>query len=259
MSPDHHRSFHRQAALGLDGFQEDLFDIADDLDGVDLAAAEEVAQENGLIEDGLFPLDQSLPGTSRYDRNPALRLLESPLRDRLTRRDDAKPGQVGGADGSAQIETLIRLEAAGHALLVASTIEREIRRCERAARAAQRGGGAPTTALFLRELSEAPHPWHIKEDGLRLVSATNDAEGRLVLVMSEPKRAYLSLARWPRLTMAFATAAIADRYLSFIDESGWETQVELPTTRLKAIAGGIPHGGVEVYFRNRNVRLKTGV
>lgn len=77
--------------------------------------------------------------------------------------------------------------------------------------------------------------------------------------MGEPEDSYLSLARWPRLTMAFATAAIADERLSFIDESGWETEIELRPTRLKAIADGIPAGGVEVAFCNGAVRLRIRI
>jgi len=256
------RAFPLQGALMLDGFQQDLFDTEDVLDGVAVSAAEEVAEEwmSGQ-SDGLFSLDQ-IPTVvaAANGHNPALRLLEAPVREELARLDAASRHERDGCDSRMQVEVLVQLEAAGHALLVASTIEREIRRCERAAQRAVTFGGRDAAAVtheFVRELSTAPHPWGIKNDGLRLTDAAIKADGRLRVRMTEPQESYVSLTLWPRLVIAFATSAIVDERFAFSDGSGWAREIRLPMTRLKAIAGGLPCGALEVRLRGGIADLTT--
>lgn len=255
--PSDHRPFQRQAAFGLEGVPGDLFDASDELDGVDLAATDELARANGLDHDGLLPLDLLPTGAGVNDRFPAARLFNLPVHHQLTGRDDARRDSESG-DDTAHIIIRVGLAAAGHALLVASTIEREIRRCERAARVVSERGASPSTREFLRELAATPHPGNIKEDGLRLTEARIE-EGHLTLSMVQPSRWYLSLHRWPRLTIAFATAAIADRYFHFLEGPAAPMTVQLPATRLKAVAGGIPEGAVEVRLSSPNANLRTQI
>lgn len=256
--PSDHGPFQRQAAFGLEGVPGDLFDASDELDGVDLAAADELARANGIDHDGLFPLDLLPPGNTVHDRFPAARLLDLPIGRQLAGMDDARARSGDSEDTTTRIVITVGLAAAGHALLVASTIEREIRRCERAARAAGERGSPSFTPEFLGELAATPHPGNIKEDGLRLTEARIE-DGSLILSMVQPSRPYLSLQRWPRLTIAFATAAIADRYFHFSEAPSLPLTVELPATRLKAVAGGIPESTVEVWLSSRAVDLRTQI
>src|SRR5690606_22543003 len=131
------------------------------------------------------------PGNTAHDRFPAARLLALPIGHQLAGSDDARARTREGEDSTTHIVITVGLAAAGHALLVASTIEREIRRCERAARAAGERGSPSFTPEFLGELAATPHPGNIKEDGLRLTEA-RIKDGRLILSMVQPSRLYLS-------------------------------------------------------------------
>lgn len=238
--------------MDLEGFQQDIFATGVP-DGVDVAAVEELYDWQAAQREGtLFSLDetprQASWGTSI--ESLALRLLDHPVCRTLAQLDlQSAPPHPGNSP--AQLKVRTSLDAAGHALLVASSIEREIRRCERAAKRVERRGRAGNpTEEFLHVLGKVPHPWGIKDDGLRLTNAELGADGRLRLLMSEPATPYACLAYWPRLTVAFAASAIADLELHLDDTPDRKIDVRLPPARLKAIAGGVPRGSVEIHLRS---------
>lgn len=246
---DDHLAFQHQGSFGLDGLQQDIFDVDDALDGSRAPTAGEpfVANSPG-VADSLFRFD-TLP-TPTLERNPGTRVLDAPeLADLL--QLDAQSWSGGSSSDLAEVEVRVRLDAAGHALLLAASVEREIRRCERVAQqvAASPCGPADVDNTFVRRLRDTPLPWGIKDDGLRLVGAAITKGGALSIRMAQPRREYLCLARWPRVVVSLAVAAVTDRWLRVIDASGWEREIELPATRMKAIAGGVPRAAVEVGLR----------
>ncbi|MGC5165848.1 hypothetical protein [Luteimicrobium sp. DT211] len=146
---------------------------------------------------------------------------------------------------NVRLHVEVRLDGAGHVLTVASAIEREVRRLESAVAAA---GAAPSDAALAGAVAAAG-PQSSGPGGLRVAGASGSG-GALLLVL-EPVGPTTPLTRWPRLSLALAAAAVADRGFRIADGSGPELTVELARQRSRAVAGGLPDEAVTMILVGR--------
>lgn len=238
-------------ALGWEGSQPDLWDIELELEASNATAQAAETQDAAAdeIEDGgLFPLSAAGSRAIGETENPATRILAHPHTSLLL-DGDLRTGLLLGEHAEVAINLRIDIAHAGHVFIVASTVEREIRRCERALREILRTD--PRTrardvgpALRAR-LARDPVPAAIKGHGL-LLRALEGKDGSVrASMIGNPTIAPLALLRWTSFTTAFALAALADQHLT-VSAHETEFPYELNSPRMKPIAGGIPRGAIEL-------------
>jgi hypothetical protein len=207
----------------------------------DAAAAE---TEDG----GLFPLSEAGPRPVQVTENPATRILTMEGTQRLLESDLDSVSNVDELP-SVEVNVRIRLPRAGHVLIVAATVEREIRRCERAlyeVHKANPGIRAPQVVDALpAQLARDPSPAAISGPGLLLRAIEYKGGSTRLSMVGSAEIPPLALLQWTGFTVAFAMAALADTHLA-LSAHGSEFDYSLDAPRMKPIAGGLPAGGLEL-------------
>ena len=170
------------------------------------------------------------------------RLLLSEAFTTLADQDRASAPLTG-----VRLHVEVRLEGAGQVLTVAAAIEREVRRLEAAVGAS--AATEPSSDAALAGAIAAAQPQSSGPGGLRIAGAGGSA-GALMLVL-EPVSPTTPLARWPRVALALAASAVADRGFRLADGAGPQRTVELARQRSRAVAGGLPDEAVTMILVGR--------
>jgi hypothetical protein len=236
-----------QDALPSDGVQLDLFD------GLALDGGGEANAWGAPASVPPPPADEpaALHGSDALLTAQGIdRLLLSDAFTLLAEHDRASAPLTG-----VRLHVEVRLEGAGQVLTVASAVEREVRRLESAVGTS--AATEPASDAALAGAIAAAQPQASGPGGLRIAGAGGSA-GTLMLVL-EPVSPTTPLARWPRVALALAASAVADRGFRLADGSGPQLTVELARPRSRAVAGGLPDDAVTMILVGRQAGVTRQV
>ena len=227
-----------QGALPSDGVQLDLFD------GLALDGGGEANAWGAVAHVPPSPGDEpaALRGSDALLTAQGIdRLLLSDAFTVLAEHDRASAPLTG-----VRLHVEVRLEGAGQVLTVAAAVEREVRRLESAVGTS--AGTDPASDAALAGAIAAAQP-QSGPGGLRIAGA-GGSTGTLMLVL-EPASPTTPLARWPRVALALAASAVADRGFRLADGAGPQLTGELARPRSRAVAGGLPDDAVTMILVGR--------
>jgi hypothetical protein len=225
-----------QGALALDGTQLDLFDVLA-ADGGE-ASAWGAPAPSGTSE----PEPLALRGSdSALSTQGIDRFL---LSEAFTAGAELDRASAPLTDVRLHVE--VRLPGAGHVLTVAAAVEREIRRRESVTSAT----AGPLSDGALAGAIAAAQPLSSGPSGLAVAGAGGSAAA-LMLAFQPADPAATPLARWPRLALALAASAVADRGFRLADGSSPQLVVDLVRPRSRAVAGGLPDEAVTMILVGR--------
>jgi len=224
-----------QGALSLDGTQLDLFGVLA-ADGGE-ASAWGAPAPSGTAE----PEPLALRGSDSALTTQGIdRFLLSEAFTAVVELDRASAPLT-----DVRLHVEVRLPGAGHVLTVAAALEREVRRLE-----AVTGGTAPSSDGALAGAIAAAQPLSSGPNGLAVAGAGGGAAA-LMLALQPVDPASTPLTRWPRLALAMAASAVADRGFRLADGSSPQLVVDLVRPRYRAVAGGLPDEAVTMILVGR--------